>query len=162
MCYIWLNGSTLIIWSKIWDQLLFLCFPFDYNHQCDWLLELGVGQSNVLKRDEKRVGGETKTKNSLTSASIWQWFFLIRFFHFELPFPFIKCVTWTLCRQKPTTITSTSITITKATTKLQLQQSKAAFQETYSCGNVSVLFLCLRKKNNVRLSTDMMTTIVTK
>ena len=53
MCYIWLNGSTLIIWSKIWDQLLFLCFPFDYNHQCDWLLELGLGQSNVLKRDEK-------------------------------------------------------------------------------------------------------------
>ena len=100
MCYIWLNGSTLIIWSKIWDQLLFLCFPFDYNHQCDWLLELGVGRSNVLKRDEKRVGGETKTKNSLTSASIWQWFFLIRFFHLELPFPFIKCVTWTLCRQK--------------------------------------------------------------
>ena len=52
MCYIWLNGTTLIIWSKIWHQLL---FPFDHNHQWDWLLE--PGRSNVLKRDEKLGGG---------------------------------------------------------------------------------------------------------
>ena len=51
------------------------------------------------------AGAETKTKDFLTSASIWQWFFLIRFFHFELPFPFIKCVTCTLWHQKPTTTT---------------------------------------------------------
>ena len=102
--------------SKIWHRLLFCCWVSIWLQSSVWLTEARIGERDVLKTWELDLGYEVavillfenckfengkwkrwkmRGKQTQTSASIWQWFFLIRFFHFEPPFPFIKCVTWT-------------------------------------------------------------------
>ena len=127
---------------------------FDYNHLCDWLRQ-GSGTGcfeNMRLRPRIRSSSHSsfwklkiwkwkrwkmRGKQTQTSASIWQWFFLIRFFHFEPPFPFIKCVTWTF------DIFSQRITWNELHENIKRKYHRRS--------DVSKLFLCLQQKGDVIL-----------
>ena len=58
MCYIWLNGSTRKISSKIWHRLLFCCWVSIWLQSSVWLTAARIGEWDVLKTWDLDLGYE--------------------------------------------------------------------------------------------------------